>query len=391
MAKRPARNIRYKSGQQPRIYVFNSDNNGQARTLGKKAENKMSGNVASADGDVLVGVEHITSLVQQMNCLDIKRIADICVSKIPELIDARFASLYVLDESSDILHLAKCNHPFEINNIVSLNQTPPSPMVTAVRSKELLLIEDIDAYTKPVIRKSQRPFSENYQTKSCIIAPLICQGRVVGVLNLADKVRGKQFGQEDVTVVELFRHLVGASVGNIKLFEKTQRQANTDGLTGLVNHRMFYEILEKELRRSQRYGGQISVIMADIDNLKPINDTFGHRAGDMAIRQISRKITECIRQIDTAARYGGDEFAVILPSTSLTEAVIVAQRTVRSVANSPLVWEKQQISLSISIGVGQYESDTCPEDIANCSDEALYLAKQAGKNTVKIFEPSKVS
>jgi len=356
--------------------------------LDKNAKNKKPENIFSAKSRMLIGIKPITALVQQMNCLDIKRIADICVTRIPKLIDARFASLYILDETSDILHLVKCNHPFAINNIVSLNQTPPSPMVTAVRSRDLLLIENIETYDKPVITKSQRPWAENYLTKSCIIAPLVCQGRVVGVLNLADKLKGSHFDQEQVTVVELFRHLVGASIGNIKLFEKTQRQANTDGLTGLANHRTFYQILEKELRRSKRYGGQISVIMADIDNLKPINDTYGHRAGDMAIKHISKKISESIRQIDTAARYGGDEFAVILPSTSLAEAVVVAQRTVQAVADSPLLWEKHRIPLSISLGVGQYEPNTCPEDITNSSDEALYLAKQAGKNMVKVFEPS---
>jgi len=186
-------------------------------TLSRKQENKASEGISSTDAGVLVGVEQITGLVQQMNCLDIKRIADICVSKIPALIAARFASLYVLDETSGILHLAKSNHPFPINNIVSLNQSPSSPMITAIRTKKLLLIENIDTYNKPVIKKSQRSFWQNYQTNNCVIAPLICQDKVVGVLNLADKVHGGPFSPKDVAVVELFRHLVGASIGNIKL------------------------------------------------------------------------------------------------------------------------------------------------------------------------------
>ena len=128
--------------------------------------------------------------------------------------------------------------------------------------------------------------------------------------------------------MELFRQLVGASIGNIKLFEKTQRQAKTDGLTGMLNHRTFYETLEAELRRTQRYGGRLSIIMADVDNLKLINDIYGHRVGDMAIKQIARRIGACIRQIDVAARYGGDEFAIILPNTSVSDAAIVAERMV---------------------------------------------------------------
>lgn len=352
-------------------------------------ETKSSANpVKHADGNISL-LEQITPLARQVNCLDIERIANVCVKNIPSLVGARFASLYILDEINNILHLQKYNHPFLINKIVSLNQTPSSPMLMAVKSKELILVGDIDTHKKPIIRKSQRSFAENYNTKNCLIAPLVCQDRVVGVLNLADKMNAANFSCEDIAMVELFSQLVGASIGNIKLFEKIQRQATTDGLTGLVNHKTFYEILEKELGRSSRYGGQISVIMIDIDNLKKINDAYGHHTGDKVIKEISRKIRECIRQIDTAARYGGDEFAVILPNTSLTDAIVVAERMVDTVAHSPITWREKQIELSISVGLGQYDADTNPDDITSRSDQALYAAKQAGKNTVRIFEPSK--
>ena len=331
-------------------------------------------------------LEKVTPLAMQINCLDIDLIAEICIKNIPEIVGVRFASLYILDEESHILHLHKHNHPFLINKIVSLNQTPASPMVMAVKSKELIFVGDIDTHRKPVIRRSQRAFAQNYNTKNCAIVPLVCQDRVVGVLNLADMVNGDSFDSGQIALIELFSQLVGASIGNIKLFEKVQRQATTDGLTGLANHKTFYEILEKELWRSRRYGGRIILIMVDIDNLKNINDMHGHRAGDKAIREVGIRIKECIRQIDTAARYGGDEFAVILINTTLMGAQLVAQRMVEVVANSPTSWKKEAIHLSISIGLAEYNGGATPEDITNRSDQALYLAKKAGKNTVKIFE-----
>jgi diguanylate cyclase (GGDEF)-like protein len=345
-----------------------------------------TGNTAHSSAPLL---EQITPLARQINCLDIERIANVCIENIPNLIGVKFASLYILDETNEILHLQKYNHPFFINKIVSLNQNPPCPMVMAVRSKKLIQVQNIDTHKKPIIKKSQRVFAENYETKNCIIAPLICQDRVVGVLNLSDKTQGDSFSCDDIAFVELLSQLVGASIGNIKLFGKIQRQATTDGLTGLSNHKTFYEILEKELWRTRRYGGQISLIMIDIDNLKKINDAYGHRAGDKVIQEIGKKIKICIRQIDTAARYGGDEFAVILPNTSLTDAVTVAERMVDVVSDSPIAWKKEQIALSISIGVGQYDAESSPEDITSHSDEALYTAKQAGRNTVRIFEPTK--
>lgn len=331
-------------------------------------------------------LEQVTPLARQINSLDIDRIADVCVTKVPCMVGFAFASLYALDETNGILHLVQHNHPFPINKIVSLNQTPPSPMVLAVKSQELILTGDIDTHRKPIIKRSQRAFAENYSTTNCAIVPLICHDGVVGVLNLADKVGPSDFSHEDIALIELFGQLIGASIGNIKLFERMQRQATRDGLTGLMNHKTFYEALERELWRSRRYGGTISLIMADIDNLKRINDTYGHRAGDKVIREVSRRIKECVRQIDLAARYGGDEFAVILPNTALEEATLVSQRIVESVGRAPIEWQGQEIVLSISVGVGQYGPDTNPEDITSRSDRALYSAKQSGKNTVSVFQ-----
>ena len=353
----------------------------------KNSERHVKSSDKSTNGGISL-LEQVTPLARQVNCLDIKNIADACIENIPKLVGVRFVSLYILDEANSILHLQKHNHPFLLNKIVSLNQNPPSPMVMAVRSKELIRVWDIDSHKKPVIRKSQRAFAENYKTKNCIIVPLICQDKVVGALNLADKMNGDNFDCEDIALIELISQLVGASIGNIKLFEKIQRQAITDGLTGLVNHKTFYDVLEKELHRSRRHGGKICLIMIDIDNLKKINDVYGHRAGDKVIREISRRIKGCVRQIDTAARYGGDEFAIILPNTSLADTTFVAERMVTAVSRSPIIWKKERIGVSISVGLGEYDSTASPEEITILSDQALYTAKEEGKNTVRVFECS---
>ncbi len=333
-------------------------------------------------------VDKITPLARQVNCLDIEKIANVCVHKIRQLVGARFASLYILDEKNGILHLQKYNHPYLLNKIVSLSQNPPSPMVMTVLSKELIMIGNIDTHKTPRIKKSQRKHMENYKTKNCAIVPLICHDRVVGVLNIADKMSGDNFTSGDVALLKLFSQLVGSSIGNIKMFEKIQYQATTDGLTGLANHKTFYGVLEKELWRARRYGGKVTLIMVDIDNLKKINDTYGHRVGDQVIKCVSKRIKECIRQTDTPARYGGDEFAVVLPNTSVSDALVVGERMVNMVAASPIVWRGERIVPSISVGLGEYDANTNPEDVTSRSDQALYVAKQAGKNTVRVYEPS---
>ncbi|MCE5340220.1 MAG: sensor domain-containing diguanylate cyclase [Planctomycetaceae bacterium] len=330
-------------------------------------------------------IDAITPLVQQLNCLDIQQISKVCTEQLPKLIGARFVSLYLLDPASDMLYLETHNHTWLINNIISLNQENISPMIKAVREKELVIVKN----TSDVADRFNDRFSDNYLTPTCIIAPLICNNRVVGVINLADKVNAEEFTHQDIATIELFRYLIGASIGNINMYEAVQVQARTDGLTGLSNHKTFYELLEKELRRCQRYGGQVSTIMVDIDNFKNINDTFGHRAGDAAIKKVTTKILACIRKIDIAARYGGDEFAVILPSSTIEDARTVAERIVKEVSAMPIMWEMNKIQLSVSVGVGQFDSSMTPEEITRCSDSALYAAKQAGKNTFKIFEMTK--
>ncbi len=324
----------------------------------------------------------ITPLVQKLNSLDIHQIGKVCVEELPKLINARFVSLYLLDQTSDMLFLETHNHQWLINNIISLNQANISPMIEAVRKKELVVIKN----TSHIADRFNDRFTHNYYTPTCIIAPLICNNKVVGVLNLSDKINADEFSSEDIAIVELFRYLIGASIGNINVYEASRIQARTDGLTGLANYRTFYELLEKELRRCQRYGGFVSVIMIDMDGLKAINDTYGHRAGDSAIKRVSTKIVSCIRKIDIAARYGGDEFAVILPNTTLEDAKVVAERMVKEVAEKPVMWDQNRIPLSISIGVGQYDGNMTPDEITKCSDAALYAAKKSGKNTVRIFE-----
>lgn len=340
--------------------------------------------------EILNKINCISQLSRQINCLDIKKIALVCIEKIPELISARFASLYTYDERHNRLNLLRHNHPYNIDEQVDLSECPNSPMSIAIEKKKMLLIKDFNRWSESEDVTVNRMFTRNYQSNSCIITPLQSGGHISGLLNLADKIDDASFDHtKDLPPIELLCEIIGSAMSNIKLYDRVRIQARTDGMTGLVNHNTFYNELDKEVNRSNRYGGNLSLIMIDLDHLKEINDQLGHRAGDAMLLHIAEQIRHCIRETDIAARYGGDEFAIILPNTSLSDALIVAQRLLDMVANKSITTDGQTINASISIGLNQYQANFTTEDFMREADIALLDAKNSGKNCIHISESVK--
>ena len=174
-----------------------------------------------------------------------------------------------------------------------------------------------------------------------------------------------------VVVFALFGYLLGGS------FDEARRLSITDPLTGLYNRRHFGQRLSEEARRAHRYGHSSSVLCLDVDRLKAINDTFGHNAGDAALRTVCRALLDNVRTIDVVARIGGDEFAVLLPETSAAQASALSDRVLGEVA-----WQGDLLAggLAISIGIAELNTATGvdPGDLLVAADNALYQAKAAG-------------
>jgi diguanylate cyclase (GGDEF)-like protein len=169
---------------------------------------------------------------------------------------------------------------------------------------------------------------------------------------------------------------------NARLHHVVRRQAITDELTGLVNRRRFMEALDAEIARAQRMRSSASLLLADLDDFKRINDRFGHPAGDEALRAFADRLREHLREIDVAARLGGEEFAVLLPETDLDGALAVAERLRRTIAERPVLHtDGSAVHLTASIGVAEYRGGS-RDDLLRSADAGLYLAKQQGKNRV---------
>jgi diguanylate cyclase (GGDEF)-like protein len=208
-------------------------------------------------------------------------------------------------------------------------------------------------------------------------------GRILGMLSVARATEKFTPGER-----ELFGYLAGqagVSIENADLHDTVKRQAVTDELTGLFNHRRFQEVIANEVERTKRGGPGMGLIMLDIDNFKRVNDTYGHMQGDLVLREVARVLRENSREIDEPARYGGEEMAVALPGTDLDGAFLFAERVRRSIEglDLPLIDGEGSLRVTASFGAAALPSDqekADKDDLVAAADAALYRAKRSGKN-----------
>jgi diguanylate cyclase (GGDEF)-like protein len=210
--------------------------------------------------------------------------------------------------------------------------------------------------------------------------------RVLGIISVARAAR--PFTEADRDLCHYLANQAGVSIENVDLHEAVQRQAVTDELTGLFNHRRFQEVITTEVERTRRFGSDMGLIMLDLDNFKRVNDTYGHMQGDLVLREVARVLRESSREIDEPARYGGEEMAVALPHTDLEGAYQFAERVRRRIEalQLPILDGGGTLRVTASLGAASLgHIPTADKDaLVAAADAALYRAKRSGKNrTVK--------
>jgi diguanylate cyclase (GGDEF)-like protein len=211
-----------------------------------------------------------------------------------------------------------------------------------------------------------------------VFYPLKSREKLIGILAMGKKESGGPYSHEDMQLIAGIANQAGIIIENAQLYQNARLRANTDELTGLLNHRSFHEQMEQEIARGSRFGGTFSVIMLDIDLFKSYNDIYGHLAGDQVLRKVGHYLGSSIRTIDLAFRYGGDEFAVILPEARLDDAYKVAERIRKTIESQT---SSRAMPVTASLGVGNWPNDgVMKEEIVGLADSALYRAKQTGTN-----------
>ncbi len=217
-----------------------------------------------------------------------------------------------------------------------------------------------------------------------LIAPLYNDARPLGVLVLSTS-RLEAFNEADRALLGALATTAAAALQNARLHAQIQRQAITDELTSLYNRRGLVEVGEREVTRAHRFKHPLAAIMADIDDFKRVNDTYGHPCGDQVLRQVARCLEANLRSIDLLGRYGGDEFFIMLPETDLPTALEVAERLASRVRQLYIRYNNCILQTSLSIGVTLVtERTTNLEALFAQADQSLYRAKQRGKDCVEI-------
>jgi diguanylate cyclase (GGDEF)-like protein/putative nucleotidyltransferase with HDIG domain len=211
-----------------------------------------------------------------------------------------------------------------------------------------------------------------------LLYPMKSRDHIICILALGQKHNSKPYSHEDIHMVSSMANQAGIIIENAQLYTQATTRANTDELTSLYNHRHFHERLEQEIARGSRFGSTFSLILMDIDLFKSYNDIYGHLAGDQVLRKVGRYIATSVRSIDLAFRYGGEEFAVILPEARLDDAYKGAERIRKTIESKS---SSRAMPITVSVGVANWPTDgVMKEEIINRADAALYRAKELGRN-----------
>lgn len=242
------------------------------------------------------------------------------------------------------------------------------------RSNEMVLMQNgVDAYLQSVLPDA----------RSVLCLPIAYSDSLLGVLNVESR-RERAFPEQEVLILRTLSGLLATALHNAFVFQKLQQQSITDGLTGIKTRRFFLEGLQSEWKRASRSGRPFSVVLIDLDKFKEVNDGLGHLEGDLVLARIGRLLEQKSRQSNVVARYGGDEFVILMPETSVEQAQILAERLRLWIATDPMLSERR---ITGSFGVASFpEHGATAEEVIRVADAGMYTSKHSGGNCVSIAE-----
>jgi diguanylate cyclase (GGDEF)-like protein len=294
-----------------------------------------------------------------------------------QMLEAERASLLVFNESEEKL---------DLKAMIGSHRNIAPDEELGTRVSQVVFYRGEPAVIADVEKTGLASVERGYRTPSFLSCPINVAGRTVGVMNFTDRVGGEAFDQASLELFLAVAPQLGVAIDRAMLKDRSaefEQLSVTDALTGLLNRRYIEARLAEEIKRSNRHGLAMSFMMLDVDHFKSYNDTFGHPAGDEALKMVGDVIRNTLRSADVAARFGGEEFSILLPQTTGEEAAAIAERIRHNIENADFPHRQ----VTVSIGVASCSADLCVSaDLVAAADRALYEAKRRGRNRVTEFE-----
>lgn len=301
---------------------------------------------------------------------------------LPERLGLQKFAILLADEKREFLNINAAHGFGDLEKIYDMSFRMGEGVSGEVASKgELIYLPDVEAEPKFLHYRG-----ESVEKGSFVSVPLKYKRDILGVMNCSRTAKNG-FTEDEIRLITLVANQIALSVENAKLYTKTRELSVRDELTNLYNRRHFQQVMQMEWKRATRFKRPLSLLMIDIDNFKAFNDNFGHLEGDRALKIITALLAKNLREVDTIARFGGEEFVVLLPDTDKGGAMVVGEKLRHLVESERLDEGRVQVaSLTISVGVSSYLSDAKEmDDLIDHADVALYEAKDGGRNRVVIY------
>jgi diguanylate cyclase (GGDEF)-like protein len=310
-------------------------------------------------------------------------VAALIVSRGAAAVSARLAALALPDVADGRLSIV-ATHGYPLALVEHLRIEPGDGIIgTVFQSGAVWHADHADR-----IQRSRRP---RYRTGSFIAFPIRAGREIVGVFCATDRADNEPFTQEDVSAIRALMAPAALALARDRALVQAESYAHAatlDALTGAFNRRYFQVRLDEELERSRRHRIPLALLMVDVDDFKAINDSFGHLAGDAVLRDIAEILRRSIRVFDICARFGGEEFAIIMPGSGADSASKIAERIRERIESyRPTELPLRDLRVTASVGLAVSTVDVHAHDLVAGADQALYIAKRGGKNRVGVYEP----